>query len=56
VIEAKEMKGCSGNPCSNDGQCADIFKNGKVIGYHCLCKCGFCGDRCEAGMSSFEIK
>lgn len=50
VVETRskaDARGCNSDPCQNNGQCADIFNKGNIIGYHCLCPCGYCGTHCE---------
>ncbi|RWS02366.1 hypothetical protein B4U79_18491 [Dinothrombium tinctorium] len=47
VIEANLDQGCSSSPCLNNGECANVYNNGKISGYYCSCPCGFCGTNCE---------
>ncbi|RWS26140.1 hypothetical protein B4U80_13778, partial [Leptotrombidium deliense] len=47
VLEGKSRDGCKSSPCVNNGECADIFHDGKNTGYFCNCPCGYCGENCE---------
>ena len=39
---------CASQPCLNDGQCvSDDFERRAKVGYTCLCKAGYSGDRCK---------